>query len=255
MESTYGNRDHDSVDGARARLAEVIRKTAARGGRILIPAFAVGRTQEMLYSIHSLLREGAIPSIPVYVDSPLAIDTTTVFQMHPETYDQSEDMVKRVKELFDFPLLKFTRDVEESKAINNAKGPMIVIAASGMVEAGRILHHLANGASDPRNTILIVGFQAEHTLGRRIVEREPMLRIFGDEVPLKAEVEVINGYSAHADRTELNAWIDKVKAASPRLGPVWLVHGEADVQDEYKASLTARGYSVTCPEPHSRVSF
>jgi metallo-beta-lactamase family protein len=132
---------------------------------------------------------------------------------------------------------------------------MIVIAASGMVEAGRILHHLANGASDPRNTILIVGFQAEHTLGRRIVEREPMLRIFGDEVPLRAEVEVINGYSAHADRTELNAWIDKVKAASPRLGPVWLVHGEADVQDEYKASLTARGYSVTCPEPHSRVSF
>ena len=255
MESTYGNRDHDSVDGARARLAEVIRKTAARGGRILIPAFAVGRTQEMLYSIHSLLREGAIPSIPVYVDSPLAIDTTTVFQMHPETYDQSEDMVKRVKELFDFPLLKFTRDVEESKAINNSKGPMIVIAASGMVEAGRILHHLANGASDPRNTILIVGFQAEHTLGRRIVEREPMLRIFGDEVPLRAEVEVIDGYSAHADRTELNAWIDKMKAASPRLGPVWLVHGEADVQDEYKASLTARGYSVTCPEPHSRVSF
>ena len=255
MESTYGNRDHDSVDGARARLAEVIRKTAARGGRILIPAFAVGRTQEMLYSIHSLLREGAIPSIPVYVDSPLAIDTTTVFQMHPEIYDQSEDMVKRVKELFDFPLLKFTRDVEESKAINASKGPMIVIAASGMVEAGRILHHLANGASDSRNTILIVGFQAEHTLGRRIVEREPMLKIFGDEVPLRAEVEVINGYSAHADRTELNTWIDKVKAASPRLGPVWLVHGEADVQDEYKASLTARGYSVACPEPHSRVSF
>lgn len=255
MESTYGNRDHESVDGARAHLAEVIRTTAARGGRILIPAFAVGRTQEMLYSIHSLLREGAIPSIPVYVDSPLAIDTTTVFQMHPETFDQSEDMVKRVKELFDFPLLKFTRDVEESKAINSAKGPMIVIAASGMVEAGRILHHLANGASDPRNTILIVGFQAEHTLGRRIVERQPMLKIYGDEVPLRAQVEVINGYSAHADRTELNTWIDKVKATSPRLGPVWLVHGEREVQDEYKASLTARGYSVTCPEPHSRVSF
>ena len=255
MESTYGNRDHESVDGARAHLADVIRKTAARGGRILIPAFAVGRTQEMLYSLHSLLREGAIPSLPVYVDSPLAIDTTTVFQMHPETFDQSEDMVKRVKELFEFPLLKFTRDVEESKAINAARGPMIVIAASGMMEAGRILHHLANGASDPRNTILIVGFQAEHTLGRRIVERQPMLKIFGDEVPLRAQVEVINGYSAHADRTELNTWIDKVKAASPRLGPIWLVHGEPEVQDEYMASLTARGYSVTCPEPHSRVSF
>ncbi len=255
MESTYGNRDHESVEGARSHLARVIRETSARGGRILIPAFAVGRTQEMLYNIHSLLREGAIPSIPVYVDSPLAIDTTTVFQMHPETFDQSEDMVKRVKELFDFPLVKFTRDVQESKAINAAKGPMIVIAASGMMEAGRILHHLAYGASDPRNTILIVGFQAAHTLGRRIVEKQPMLRIFGDEVPLRAQVEVINGYSAHADRTELTAWIDQVKASSPRLGPVWLVHGEPDVQDEYMTSLSAKGYSVTCPEPHARVSF
>ena len=255
MESTYGNRDHESVDGAKARLAEVIRKTAARGGRILIPAFAVGRTQELLYNLNSLLREGAIPSIPVYVDSPLAIDTTTVFQMHPEDYDQTEEMVKRVRELFDFPLLHFTRDVQESKAINSAKGPMVVIAASGMVEAGRILHHLANGASDPRNTILIVGFQAEHTLGRRIVEKQPVLKIFGDEIPLRAEVEVINGYSAHADRTELSAWIDKVKAASPALGPVWLVHGEADVQDEYKTVLTAKGYSVSCPEPHSRATF
>jgi metallo-beta-lactamase family protein len=255
MESTYGNRDHESVDGARAHLARVIRETAARGGRILIPAFAVGRTQELLYSIHSLLREGAIPPLPVYVDSPLAIDTTTVFEMHPEIFDQSEDMVKKVRELFEFPLLKFTRDVEESKAINFAKGPMIVIAASGMVEAGRILHHLARGASDPRNTILIVGFQAERTLGRRIVEKQPILKIFGDEVPLRAQVEIINGYSAHADRTELTAWIDSVKSTSPDLGPIWLVHGEADVQDVYKASLTAKGYSVSCPEPHTRVAF
>lgn len=255
MESTYGNRDHESVDGARAHLAEVIRNTAARGGRVLIPAFAVGRTQELLYSLNSLLREGAIPSIPVYVDSPLAIDTTTVFEMHPETFDQSEDMVRKVKELFEFPLLHFTRDVEESKAINSAKGPMIVIAASGMVEAGRILHHLANGAADPRNTILIVGFQAEHTLGRRIVEKQPVLKIFGDEVPLRAQVEVINGYSAHADRGELTAWINKVKATSPKLGPIWLVHGEPEVQDEFKTALTAKGFSVDCPEPYTRVSF
>ena len=255
MESTYGNRDHESVDGARAHLAQVIRTTAARGGRVLIPAFAVGRTQELLYSLNSLLREGAIPSIPVYVDSPLAIDTTTVFEMHPETFDQSEDMVKKVKELFDFPLLRFTRDVEESKAINSAKGPMIVIAASGMMEAGRILHHLANGAADPRNTILIVGFQAEHTLGRRIIENQPMLKIYGDEIPLRAQVEVINGYSAHADRGELTAWIDKVKAASPKLGPVWLVHGEPEAQDALKTSLSAKGYSVECPEPHTRATF
>ena len=255
MESTYGNRDHESVAGARDRLAEVVRTTAARGGRVLIPAFAVGRTQEILYNLHSLVREGTIPSIPIYVDSPLAIDTTTVFELHPETYDQSEDMVKTVKELFHFPLVHFTRDVEESKAINSAKGPMVVIAASGMMEAGRILHHLAAGAGDPRNTILIVGFQAEHTLGRRIVERQPMLKIFGDEVPLRAQVEVINGYSAHADRTELNAWIDRVRAASPEFGPVWLVHGEAAVQDEYQTALSSKGYSVTCPEPHSRVGF
>jgi len=255
MESTYGNRDHESVDGARAHLAEVIRNTAARGGRVLIPAFAVGRTQELLYSLNSLQREGAIPSIPVYVDSPLAIDTTTVFEMHPETFDQSEDMIRKVKELFEFPLLHFTRDVEESKAINSAKGPMIVIAASGMMEAGRILHHLANGAADPRNTILVVGFQAEHTLGRRIVEKQPVLKIFGDEVPLRANVEVINGYSAHADRGELTAWINKVKAMSPKLGPVWLVHGEPEAQDELKTALTAKGFSVECPEPHTRVSF
>ena len=255
MESTYGNRDHESVEGARAQLAKVIRETAARGGRVLIPAFAVGRTQEMLYNLHSLRREGAIPEIPVYVDSPLAIDTTTVFELHPETFDHSEEMVKRVQELFEFPQLKYTRDVEESKAINFAKGPMIVIAASGMMEAGRILHHLANGASDPRNTILVVGFQAEHTLGRRIVERQPMLRIFGDEVPLKAQVEVINGYSAHADRNELSAWIDKVKLTSPDLGPVFLVHGEPEVQDEYQTVLTSKGYTVSCPEPHDRVSI
>jgi metallo-beta-lactamase family protein len=255
MESTYGNRDHESVEGARAHLAAVVRRTAARGGRVLIPAFAVGRTQEMLYNLNALLREGAIPSIPVYVDSPLAIDTTTVFEMHPENFDQSEDLVRKAKELFDFPLLHFTRDVEESKAINSAKGPMIVIAASGMVEAGRILHHLANGASDPRNTILIVGFQAEHTLGRRIVEKRPMLKIFGDEIPLRAEVEVINGYSAHADRMELATWIDRVKTTSPLLGQVWLVHGEQDAQEALETSLTAKGYNVTSPAPHTTVAF
>ena len=249
MESTYGNRDHDSVDGSRARLAEVIRTTAARGGRVLIPAFAVGRTQEMIYAIHSLVREKAIPEIPVYVDSPLAIDATTIFEMHPEILDRSEEMVAEVKELFKFNLVHYTRDVEESKAIGRAHGPMIVIAASGMVENGRILHHLAHGASDPRNTILIVGFQAEHTLGRRIVERQPVLKIFGEEVPLHAQVEVINGYSAHADRGELTSWLGAVKDASPNLGRTWLVHGEADVQDEFKTALSAKGYDVACPEP------
>jgi len=255
MESTYGNRDHESVEGARAQLAQVIRETAARGGRVLIPAFAVGRTQEMIYALHGLVREGAIPPIPIYVDSPLAIDTTTVFEMHPETFDRSEEMVQKAKELFQFELLHYTRDVEESKALSRANGPMVIIAASGMMENGRIVHHLAQGASNPRNTILVVGFQAEHTLGRRVVERQPVLQIFGDDVPLNARVEIIDGYSAHADRTEMTNWLGRVKEKSPNLGPIWLVHGEADVQDEFRTALTARGYTVECPEPHTRHVF
>jgi len=255
MESTYGNRDHESVEGARAQLAQVVRETAARGGRVLIPAFALGRTQEMIYALHGLAREGAIPAIPIYVDSPLAIDATTVFEMHPESFDRSEEMVQKVNELFQFELLHYTRDVEESKALSRARGPMVIIAASGMMENGRILHHLAQGASDPRNTILVVGFQAEHTLGRRVVERQPLLQIFGEDVALHARVEVIDGYSAHADRTEMMTWLGRVKEKSPRLGPIWLVHGEAPVQDEFKAALIARGYSVECPEPHTRHVF
>jgi metallo-beta-lactamase family protein len=255
MESTYGNREHESVDGARAQLAQVVRDTAARGGRVLIPAFAVGRTQEMVYVLHSLAREGAIPSIPIYVDSPLAIDATTVFEMHPESFDKSEDMVQKAKDLFRFDLVHYTRDVEDSKALSRAQGPMIIIAASGMMENGRIVHHLAQGASDPRNTILVVGFQAEHTLGRRVVERQPILQIFGEDVPLKARVEVIDGYSAHADRTEMIGWLGEVKDKSQNLGQIWLVHGEAPVQDEFKTTLTALGYSVDCPEPHTRHAF
>jgi metallo-beta-lactamase family protein len=255
MESTYGNRDHESVEGARAQLARIVRETAAKGGRVLIPAFAVGRTQEMIYVLHSLAREGAIPPIPIYVDSPLAIDATTVFEMHPETFDRSEEMVAKTKDLFRFELLHYTRDVEESKALSRAHGPMVIIAASGMMENGRILHHLAQGAGDSRNTILVVGFQAEHTLGRRVVEKQPILQIFGDDVPLHARVEVIDGYSAHADRTELISWLERVKEQSPNLGPIWLVHGEAAVQDEFRTKLSALGYSVECPEPHARYEF
>jgi metallo-beta-lactamase family protein len=132
---------------------------------------------------------------------------------------------------------------------------MVIIAASGMVESGRILHHLAQGASDPRNTVLIVGFQAEHTLGRRIVERRPLLRIFGDEVPLRAQVVIINGYSAHADRAELGSWIDRVREHSPRLRQVWLVHGEPPAQEELATTLSAKGLTVGCPSPRERHQF
>jgi metallo-beta-lactamase family protein len=252
MESTYGNRDHETVIDARAQLAAVVRDTAARGGRILIPSFAVGRTQELLYNLNGLSREGAIPAIPIYVDSPLATDTTTVFEMHPEVFDHTEDLVNKAKDLFQFPQVHFTRSVEESKGLNTAQGPMVIIAASGMVEAGRILHHLVRGAADPKNTILFVGYQAEGTLGRRIESKPPTVRIYGDDVPLRAEVKIIDGYSAHADRTELTAWIDGVKATSPRLGEVFLVHGEADVQDIFKTALSAKGYTVECPEPRAK---
>jgi metallo-beta-lactamase family protein len=252
LESTYGNRDHESVDGARAELAKIVRETAARGGRVLIPAFAVGRTQEILYNLHGLAREGAIPRIPIYVDSPLAIDTTTVFELHPEVFDHSESLIESVKSLFHFDLVRFTRDAKESKTLNTMTGPMIVIAASGMMEAGRILHHLANGAADPKNTILVVGYQGEGTLGRRIVNREPMIRIYGDDVPLRAQVSVIDGYSAHADRSELAVWLDRVRASSPELGTVYLVHGEPEAQAALQTSLTAKGYTVECPEPRAR---
>jgi len=252
MESTYGNRTHESVEGARARLAAVVRATAARGGRILIPAFAVGRTQELVYDLHVLASEGAIPTIPIYIDSPLAIDTTSVFELHPDVFDHGEDLVRKVRNLFRFELLHYTRDVEESKALSRMHGPMVIIAASGMAESGRILHHLAQGASNPQNTILIVGFQAEHTLGRRIVERRPVLSIFGDDVPLRAQVEIINGYSAHADRNELGTWIDRVREHSPRLEQVWLVHGEPPAQDELATALAAKGLKVGCPAPRER---
>jgi metallo-beta-lactamase family protein len=255
-ESTYGNRDHESVSEARHDLGRVVRETAARGGRVLIPAFAVGRTQELVYDLHHLLREGKIPSIPVIIDSPLATDATGVFGMHPETFDRNEELVRHNTDLFDFPLVRFTRKVEESKALNRQVGPMIIIAASGMAESGRILHHLRNGASDARNTILIVGFQAEHTLGRRIVERRPTLRVFGEDVELKAQVYVLNGYSAHADRTELRDWLRAVRSggvASGRGQPrVHLVHGEPEAQEAFSAALRADGFTVDAPAPGER---
>jgi len=255
LESTYGDRDHPPIEDMRGALAKVVTETAARGGRVLIPAFAVGRTQEIVYDLHILAREKRIPEIPIYVDSPLAIDTTAVFELHPDLFDQTEEFVREANELFRFNLVHYTRDVSESKALNSAQGPMIIIAASGMAEAGRIVHHLANGVSDPRNTVLIVGFQAEHTLGRRIVERQPVLRLLGDEQPLRAQVVILNGYSAHADRTELARWLGAVRTTSPALRTVYLVHGEAPAQDAFRAQLASDGYAVETPTPRTRITF
>ncbi len=258
MESTYGNRDHTSVAGARADLARVVRETVARGGRVLIPAFAVGRTQELLYDLHQLSNEGLIPRVPVIIDSPLASKATEVFRDHTHDFDHGESMVRMhdgdLAKLFAFEQLRFTPDVEDSKAAMRAPGPMIVIAASGMAESGRILHHLAHSAGDPRTTILIVGFQAEHTLGRRIVERRELIKVHGEEIPLRARVEVLSGYSAHADRTELRDWLTGVRASSPQLRDVHLVHGERNVQDAFIAELADHGIVATAPEPGTVVT-
>jgi len=247
MESTYGDRDHPPIEDMRERLASIVRDTAAKGGRVIVPAFAVGRTQEIVYDLHSLARKNRIPAIPIYIDSPLAVDTTAVFSMHPETFDRRESLVVAVQDLFRFDLVHYTRDVAESKALNAQRGPMVIISPSGMAEVGRILHHLKHGASDPRNTILIAGFQAEGTLGRRIVERRPTLRILGDDVALRARVEILNGYSAHADRTELARWIDAVRATSKGVPPVWLVHGESPAQEAFSERLRQQGYRVAIP--------
>ena len=223
IESTYGDRDHESVADAETRLGEAVRRVAARGGKILIPSFAVGRTQEVVYSLHQLSREGKIPNIPIYVDSPLAVDATSVFRMHPEVFDRREKLLERTVQILDFPLVHYVRDVADSKRLNTINGPAIIVAASGMVEAGRILHHLATHGGDHRNLILFVGFQAESTLGRRIQEGAKQVKIFGEMVDLRAEVETLGGYSAHADRTELRTWVRRIGGPIKR---AFVVHGE-----------------------------
>ena len=245
VESTYGNREHESTADAEQHLALVVRQVAARGGKILIPAFAVGRTQELIYSLHQLVRSGAIPSLPIYVDSPLAIDATAVFRMHPEVYDRREKFLERTEQIFDFHLVQYTRDVAASKRLNTLNGPAIIVAASGMAEAGRILHHLANHIGDHRNCVLFVGFQGKHTLGRRIQEGADSVKIFGEMVACRAEVETISGYSAHADKNELRSW---VKALGGPIKRAFVVHGETEAAAAMAVILKESGVAeVTIP--------
>ena len=238
VEATYADRKHESFNQAEARLAEAVRKVAARGGKLLIPAFAVGRAQELIYSFHRLYREGQIPEIPIYLDSPLAVDITTVFRMHPEVFDRRERLIEVTNELFDFPLLRYVRDVPDSKALNSNNGPAVIMAASGMAESGRILHHLAHGIGDHRNLILFVGFQAEHTLGRRIQSGQEKVRILGRDYERRAEVESITGYSAHADREELRAWIRHLGGPIRR---AFVVHGEPPALEAMAGILREEG--------------
>lgn len=225
IESTYARKVHDTLAGAEAGLGTLVRQVAERRGKLLIPSFALGRTQELVYALHELLRAGAIPDVPIYIDSPLALEATDVFRMHPEIFDDSEQLIRRDPRIFDHRLVRFVRSVEESKSLNGAPGPMIIIAASGMAESGRILHHLINHAGDPTNAIAFVGFQAEGTLGRRVRDGAREVRILGEEVTIRADVVPIDGLSAHADRDELRRWVRGLG------GPVrraFCVHGEPE---------------------------
>jgi metallo-beta-lactamase family protein len=238
VESTYADRDHESVAGAEERLGEAVRRTAARGGKVLIPAFALGRVQEIVYSLHQLHRARRIPDVPVYIDSPLAVDATTVFRMHPEVFDARERLIAEGLPIFDFSLVRYVRDVAASKALNSLAGPAVIIAASGMAESGRILHHLAHEIGDHRNLVLIVGYQAEHTLGRRIQNGDEVVRILGQDFPRRAEVETIGGYSAHADRNELRAWLRRLGGPIRR---AFVVHGEAQALGAMATILREEG--------------
>jgi metallo-beta-lactamase family protein len=241
-ESTYGGRVHEPNAEAKDHLARVVGETAARGGKVIIPAFAVGRTQEIVHRLDELATEGRLPAIPVYVDSPLAVDVTDVFRRHPECFD--EEMRARMasdSSPFGFARLTYVRDVEESKRLNESRLPMVIISASGMCEAGRILHHLRNNVEDPRNTVMIVGYCAQNTLGRRIVEREKEVHIFGETRALRAHVEVMNAYSAHADEPELVEFVSHLDAR--RLQRIFLVHGEPSAQLALSDALGRAGYA------------
>ena len=246
-ESTYGGKVHQPTPEAVEKLGHIIDETAGRGGKILIPAFAVGRTQHIVYYLNQLWKERKIPSIPVFVDSPLAVNVTGIYQAHPECFDREMlDMLLRDDDPLGFERLIYVRSVERSKALNGLRVPAIIIAASGMCEGGRILHHLKHNIEDRRNTIVIVGFCAEQTLCWKIVNRWPKVNIFGEPYRLKAEVEVLNAFSAHADEPELLAFIQHLDPE--RIKRILLVHGAPERQKAFKKTLTNAGYrSVVIP--------
>lgn len=228
IESTYGDRLHAPVDEATPELLRAIRDATDRGGKVVIPAFAVGRTQEIVYRLNELIHQGALRDVPVFVDSPLAVNVTEVFRMHPECYDgETAAMLREDPDggVFGFKRLTYVRSVEQSKALNDMRGPAVIISASGMAENGRVLHHLRHTIDDPRNMILIVSFQAPNTLGRRILDGQPYVKILGDEFTVRAEVRRIDAFSGHADRKALLDW---VRPQAKGLRGAFLVHGEPE---------------------------
>lgn len=241
IESTYGDRLHESTSAADEHLARVVNDTVKRGGKIIIPAFAIERTQELIYSFHLLVDQGRIPKIPIWVDSPMAVNATSIFMVHPECYDKEthEAFIKHHNNPFGFNELRFSTSVEDSKKLNQLEGPAIIISADGMCEAGRIQHHLIHNISNPRNTILIVGYMAADTLGRRIRDGHKEVRIQGAFYQVKARVEEIKAFSAHADYQETWNWLERMDLSS--LKTVFLVHGENEALAAQKAFLHGKG--------------
>ncbi|MDF1615197.1 MBL fold metallo-hydrolase RNA specificity domain-containing protein [Desulfurivibrio dismutans] len=237
MESTYGHRSHPPYPDSEHDLERIVNETYQRGGCLLIPAFAVGRTQQLVYALHKLYLEKAIPDLPIYVDSPLATRATDIFRLHPEAYDREiRDFILKGNHdnPFGFDTLRYTQSAGDSKQLNHLKQPAIIISASGMMEGGRILHHLRNRITDPKNTILVTGWQAPNTLGRKIVEGQETVKIFGEEFPLKARVEQLTGFSGHADREGLLAWAG---AMEQKPAHTFLVHGEAEASQALASAM------------------
>jgi metallo-beta-lactamase family protein len=255
MESTYGDRLHEPYVDSANDLQRIVTDTYKRGGKIIIPSFAVGRTQQLVYSLHQLAQAGKIPRLPIYVDSPLAVNTTSVYRQHPECFDDEiRDFIITLdggSDPFGFHDLIYTHSVDESKQLNFLRDPAIIISASGMAEAGRILHHLKNNIEDPRTTVLIVGWQAPNTLGRRLVDGEKEVRIFGDVYQNRAQVEVLNGFSGHADRDELLGWVGAMARKPAR---TFLVHGEPEPAAALASGLKER-YNLTVDIPAWKQSF
>lgn len=248
MESTYGDRVHEPIQSVAAKLADIVNRTYQRGGKMIVPSFAVGRTQQLVLVLHELINANSIPPFPIFVDSPLAVNVTEVFRKHPELFnEEAAKFLTNHQDPFGFNRLTYVRDVNQSKALNDLRGPFMIISASGMCEGGRILHHLKNNIGDPRNTILITGYQAENTLGRKIKERRKQVPIFGEPMPLRADVQELDALSGHADREEMLSWM---KPIAPGLKKVFLVHGEPDQQDAFQAAIGERyGLEVVAPEP------
>ena len=258
-ESTYGDREHEPVEDLESNLKRVLNETFDRGGSVIIPSFAYGRTQELIYILHELYSKGAVPEHPVYIDSPLASNITKVFGEHPEAYDEETHatFLEKGRNPFFFDKIRFVRTVEESMRLTRDDSPHVVISASGMCEAGRILHHLRYKVHNPKNTILIVGYMAGHTLGRRIEElgqeraetngkEAPEIKILGKEYPLRAGVEKIGGFSAHGDRNELEKIICESNLEIKKIG---IVHGEPSQSSAFAAGLQGKGFDVIVPKP------